>query len=632
MTVTMGGGDHEFLAPSLPSEPQSQRMTNEDFRKLMMTPRAGQTPAPGSGSQTPGGQTPSSQGKKKKDAKNYRYDKEKAEERRRKKIYYAKLRKDEDDKMAELAAKYRDRAKERRDGGEPGAPGQQPNPEQVDATTTAYRAVAPNARETHDAAERRRQMIQESKYLGGDMEHTHLVKGLDFALLQKVRAEIFNKEQQEEQERELEQVEEENEKEKKEKEKVEEEKVEDDEEIKEDEDDVSACRTVVGKNIVRTVFKPEIPKQNELFFPGRMAYVMDLEDESESDIPTTTIRSKKDVVNSDQKATLSTNDIVINKLTQILTYLRAGTRSKKKKRDKLFDDEELKEEPTTVGKKTGPAADLPIYEDVGDYRPRKEEKKERGRDERRDRDRGREDERRRDDRRDDRRDHRDRDRDRDRFRDRDDRDMRQQRTEFGRPGDRRHPYGEPEQQPYQHPQHPQAERKSYFDAPAEQEPAKKGGFSEEDRAMIKALMKKEEEAAKQKEEKRLNGLMEAANEMEYAECYPGLAEMYDATGDSDDEADYSKMDMGNKKGPVGRWDFDTTEEYADYMNKKEALPKAAYQYGVKMSDGRKTKGKIMHNTKNEKAKLDREWNQISALIDKRKAGGSEGGGKKAKYD
>jgi IK cytokine len=50
-----------------------------------------------------------------------------------------------------------------------------------------FRAVAPNARENHDAAERRRQMIQESKYLGGDMEHTHLVKGLDFALLQKVR-------------------------------------------------------------------------------------------------------------------------------------------------------------------------------------------------------------------------------------------------------------------------------------------------------------------------------------------------------------------------------------------------------------------------------------------------------------
>ena len=28
--------------------------------------------------------------------------------------------------------------------------------------------------------------------------------------------------------------------------------------------------------------------------------------------------------------------------------------------------------------------------------------------------------------------------------------------------------------------------------------------------------------------------------------------MDDAIGDSDDEADFSKMDLGNKKGPVGR--------------------------------------------------------------------------------
>lgn len=30
--------------------------------------------------------------------------------------------------------------------------------------------------------------IEESKFLGGDVEHTHLVKGLDFALLQKLRS------------------------------------------------------------------------------------------------------------------------------------------------------------------------------------------------------------------------------------------------------------------------------------------------------------------------------------------------------------------------------------------------------------------------------------------------------------
>merc|ERR1712014_250632 len=83
-------------------------------------------------------------------------DKGKAEERRKRKTYYAKLRKDEDDKMAELAAKYRDRARERRDGAEGGVVGEE--------STNAYRAVAPNARETHDAAERRRQMIHESNY------------------------------------------------------------------------------------------------------------------------------------------------------------------------------------------------------------------------------------------------------------------------------------------------------------------------------------------------------------------------------------------------------------------------------------------------------------------------------------
>merc|ERR1712183_61958 len=109
----------------------------------------------------------------------------------------------------------------------------------------------------------------------------------------------------------------------------------------------------------------------------------------------------------------------------------------------------------------------------------------------------------------------------------------------------------------------------------------------------------------------------------YAECYPGMTEMNDAIDDSDEEADYSKMDLGNKKGPIGRWDFDTAEEYADYMSSKEALPKAAFQYGVKMNEGRKTRGNV--GAKSDKAKLDKEWNKISALIDKRKTSGPSGG-------
>ena len=46
--------------------------------------------------------------------------------------------------------------------------------------------------------------LQESKFLGGDMEHTHLVKGLDFALLQKVRSEIATRENEEEEDEEVE--------------------------------------------------------------------------------------------------------------------------------------------------------------------------------------------------------------------------------------------------------------------------------------------------------------------------------------------------------------------------------------------------------------------------------------------
>ena len=82
---------------------------------------------------------------------------------------------------------------------------------------------------------------------------------------------------------------------------------------------------------------------------------------------------------------------------------------------------------------------------------------------------------------------------------------------------------------------------------------------------------------------------------------------------------------------TSRWDFDTAEEYADYMGNKEAMPKAAFQYGMKMSDGRKTRGKV-GTKKNEKAKLDREWNQILGVINKRKGGEGGGSAKKQKHN
>lgn len=92
-----------------------------------------------------------------------------------------------------------------------------------------------------DAAERRKQMIQESKFLGGDMEHTHLVKGLDYALLQKVRSEI--EQQEEEEDEQLEQAVDDVKIAKESKEHK-------DKDLKKDDDEV-VFKTILGKNIYR---------------------------------------------------------------------------------------------------------------------------------------------------------------------------------------------------------------------------------------------------------------------------------------------------------------------------------------------------------------------------------------------
>ena len=66
-----------------------------------------------------------------------------------------------------------------------------------------------------------------------------------------------------------------------------------------------------------------------------MAYIVDLTNEEDVDVPITSIRSKADCPNNESHNSLTTNDIVINKLTQILSYLRNGKRDAKKNKKKL---------------------------------------------------------------------------------------------------------------------------------------------------------------------------------------------------------------------------------------------------------------------------------------------------------
>lgn len=349
----------------------SQRLTNDDFRKLLMTPRTG---PPGSSQSSGSIREAMANAGGASGSKTMPPPSERHEARRKKKNFYAALKKKEDTKLQELADKYRDRARERRDG-------DNPDYQAMEVTTgpavSAYRAVAPDIKSGLDTEERRRQMIQESKFLGGDMEHTHLVKGLDFALLQKVRSEIVVKEH--EQEIEMEKLAEEAAEVKEKEEELEKASLSDEPEF----------RTIMGRNVINTInfYRSRHVDKNELFAPGRMAYVIELEDENaESDIPTTLIRSKADVpVTEAEMQTLTTNDIVINKLSQILSYLRQGGRGKKnKKRDK---DKPLLKEPGEHRERSDRdrerdrdrydrereerhrSKDVSIYDDVGDYRP-----------------------------------------------------------------------------------------------------------------------------------------------------------------------------------------------------------------------------------------------------------------------
>ncbi|XP_049879115.1 protein Red [Pectinophora gossypiella] len=481
---------------SVEDTPVSQRLTNDDFRKLLMTPRA--TPAGGAHPAGSVREAMANAGSMPPPSEN------KSELRRKKKSYYAALKKQEDNKLAELAEKYRDRARERRDGLNDIGPA-----DPTSNTSSAYRAVAPDVKSGMDAKERRRQLIQESKYLGGDMEHTHLVKGLDYALLQKVRSEIQTREQ--EQEAEMERLVSEPVEQVKEKKEI---VVPMEEEIQ--------FKTDMGRNIYNLIMEQKNKKvvRNEMFAAGRMAYVVELDEEGtiDSDIPTTLTRSKADVPEPDERSSAaSANDAILDKLTQIFSYLRHGRHRKLKK---------------TKDKAEKGRNDDSIYGEIGDYVPG--------------------------DRRADRRDDR--------------------------------------------------PRSGYFDKPIDTEKEEGPG----------PLPRRQASSTTEDRDKRSAALLSrlAAEPEGYAECYPGLREMDDAIDDSDDEVDYTKMDAGNKKGPIGRWDFDTQEEYSAYMSSKEALPKAAFQYGVKTQDGRKTR---KTKDKSEKAELDREWQQIQNIIQKRKA-------------
>ncbi|KAG2398701.1 Suppressor of mec-8 and unc-52 protein-like protein [Vigna angularis] len=490
--------------------------------------------------------------------------------------------------------KYRDRAKERRED-------QNPDYEQ---TELGFHAVAPPGTVDLRSSDAHKLSIEKSKYLGGDVEHTHLVKGLDYALLNKVRSEIEKKPD-----------------------------AGDDTDGKSrstKEDQQVSIRTATAKSVYQWIVKPQtISKTNEMFLPGRMTFIYNME-----------------------MVTVNVDGSVLDRIAKIMSYLRLGSSGKilkKKKKEKDakgkilavgngYDKEDkpskvesgakhqaekeiippppppIKKNPLHSREKQGPAvardddiflgdgidydvpgkdlSQTPVSEDMEES-PRNKEKP-----------------------------------------------SYFEEPTYGPVPPSMLPQGwqetngydvmqtqalaggyQGEWQEYQY-----AEQLAYPDQylqPNMQTYDVQGGVNlpqdprfmtqeEKDRG-LGSVFKRDDQRLQQLREKDAREKDPNFISESYSECYPGYQEYNREIVDSDDEDDLSKMDMGGRaKGRLHRWDFETEEEWATYNEQKEAMPKAAFQFGVKMQDGRKTR------KQNKDQKLNNDLHKINKILARKK--------------
>ncbi|KAJ4842241.1 Smu-2 suppressor of mec-8 and unc-52 protein [Turnera subulata] len=515
--------------------------------------------------------------------------------------------------------KYRDRAKERRED---------QNPDYEPTELGSFHAVAPPGTVDLRSADAQKLSIEKSKYLGGDVEHTHLVKGLDYALLNKVRSEIDRKPD-----------------------------AVDDADGKSrasKEDQQLSFRTATAKSVYQWIVKPQSAiKTNEMFLPGRMSFIFNMEGGYHNDIPTTLHRSKADCPVPEEMVTVSVDGSVLDRIAKIMSYLRLGSSGKvlkKKKKEKeakvkslavgnLYDEDNKPSKPngdienskaerevlppppplprknqTDTQEKQGPAVardeDNDIFvgagidytapgDDVG-HSPISEDMEESPRN-------------------------------------------KERVSYFDEPAYGPVPPSGPSQewqdlngydamqaqafaagyqgewQDYQY-----AEQMAYPEQYLQQQaygiqadpnvPQDPRFMTQEEKDRgLGSVFKRDDQRLQQLREKDAREKDPNFISESYSECYPGYQEYNREIVDSDDDDDLSKMDMGGRaKGRLHRWDFETEEEWAKYNEQKEAMPKAAFQFGVKMQDGRKTR------KQNKDQKLNNELHQINKILARKK--------------
>lgn len=229
---------------------------------------------------------------------------------------------------------YRDRAQERREGVNTDFE-LEPDDLRISNPISEYIQLNDDGKPIDDD-ERRRQLIEDSKYLGGDVEHTHLVKGLDFALLEKVKndqklAEKLSGHKNADRDLAFEDQDSDSEEEEFRNEAIlaasTKRQLVDIEKLKKGQSsDMIPCRTALARRILN-VLDEKWPAKSELFLPGRMSYVIPVDEDSEDFTVTTILRSKADASTIDESGSLNESDFALDQLVSILGRIRGGVSS-----------------------------------------------------------------------------------------------------------------------------------------------------------------------------------------------------------------------------------------------------------------------------------------------------------------
>eukprot|EP00808_Paulinella_micropora_P024816 g80490.t1 len=219
-------------------------------------------------------------------------------------------RKAKSNKESKETKKYRDRAQERRAGKDSAF---------TEEELEKYKSLS----------------YEQSKFLGGDMEHTHLMKGLDFALVAKKREELERLE-----EARLESAATSNDIAKK----------------KEEEPEVETANlpqfaSTLARNLYNWTQNQRAERIGpvDYFLKGRMTFEFDLDPEFSKSVPTTIIHPMTDVEQEGDRIPGLVDRTVLKKMAKIMTLMREGSLSLKKKKKKkkdagMEDDENIEEE------------------------------------------------------------------------------------------------------------------------------------------------------------------------------------------------------------------------------------------------------------------------------------------------